>query len=339
MRDALWSVLAHYPAALRPSSEPESLGHAGGLSGALFWRYAAGRRLLVVRAWPPDGPPRPALERVHAWLAVARDLDFIPVPIPGLDGRTLREQGGRFWELAPWLPGEPASQGPPDTGNVTHAFAGLAAFHQRLAGLATPGPSPAVLARLEEVEHLQVAGFETIGKVLVASAQGPLTDLAARWHATAAELAPAVLDRLKRAARLTVGRQPCLRDARPEHFLFEGGRLTALVDFGAMAEETVAADLARLSAEWLGQDNGLRQDALRAYTAIRPLGEAELALIPVIEDASSLLTAARWVRWHFLEGRPFDDPTAVLRGLEKGVERVARLASPAGKPLQRDSRS
>ena len=45
--------------------------------------------------------------------------------------------------------------------------------------------------------------------------------------------------------------QPCLRDARPEHFLFVENVLTGLIDFGAMDFETVAGDLARLLGEWL----------------------------------------------------------------------------------------
>ena len=48
--------------------------------------------------------------------------------------------------------------------------------------------------------------------------------------------------------------QPCLRDARPEHFLFDGDQLSGLVDFGAMAVDSVVGDLARLIGEWLDDD-------------------------------------------------------------------------------------
>ena len=77
--------------------------------------------------------------------------------------------------------------------------------------------------------------------------------------------------------------QPCLRDARPEHFLFEGNRLSGLIDFGAMGFETVAADLARLLGEWLADYEPLRTEALAAYEQVRPLDPAEKALIAPFE--------------------------------------------------------
>ena len=65
--------------------------------------------------------------------------------------------------------------------------------------------------------------------------------------------------------------QPCLRDARPEHFLFEGDRVSGLVNFGAMGVDCVAGDLARLIGEWLDGDPTARAEALAAYERIRPL--------------------------------------------------------------------
>jgi homoserine kinase type II len=119
--------------------------------------------------------------------------------------------------------------------------------------------------------------------------------------------------------------QPCLRDARPEHLLFEDERVTGLVDFGAMAIETVAADLARLLAEWVGADRSARADALDAYSVVRPLDDAESDLLKVFEDSADLIGGGHWVRWHFVEGRVFGHPEAVLRGLERGADRAARL--------------
>src|SRR3954465_14808711 len=98
--DALNVVLSRYPAIVRPTSALEPLGNAGGGSGARLWRFASGRGVLVARAWPPDGPGRPALELIHRWLASAGDLDFVPVPIPALDGRTIHEHAGQLWEVS-----------------------------------------------------------------------------------------------------------------------------------------------------------------------------------------------------------------------------------------------
>src|SRR5439155_6917801 len=99
--------------------------------------------------------------------------------------------------------------------------------------------------------------------------------------------------------------------------------------FGAMAVDLVAGDLARLLAEWLEGDRLARAEALDAYASIRPLDQHEAALIELFEASAALLGAGRWVRWHFVEGRVFEHPQTVARGLERGLTRLARLAAEA----------
>ena len=73
-----------------------------------------------------------------------------------------------------------------------------------------------------------------------------------------------MLDPLATGCRAVLIRlQPALRDARPEHFLFEDDRLSGLVDFGAMGVESVAADLARLIGEWFDGDPDARRKRSR----------------------------------------------------------------------------
>jgi Ser/Thr protein kinase RdoA (MazF antagonist) len=124
-----------------------------------------------------------------------------------------------------------------------------------------------------------------------------------------------------------VSLQPCLRDARPEHFLFEGDRLSGLVDFGAMGVDCVAGDLARLMTEWLDGDSEARAEALNAYERVHTLETAEAGLIEAFEKSSALLIGEHWIRWHYLEDRRFDDPRAVPQGIARGLERLERLAN------------
>ncbi len=344
-------LLAGYPALERPSAPPEPLGNAGGLSGARLWRYASGRGLLVARAWPPEGPNVAALERIHRWLRAANGpepgLGFLPVPLPALDGRTVHELGGRLWEVAPWLAGESErgwepedlAHPHPQPDRVRAGFAALGAFHQALNVDRTRGPSPGILNRLSELDGWLAGGLPGLKFLLdrrwlpgsianeaetgTGTENDPCRELARRWVERASELGPRLIEPLRRASGLSVALQPCLRDARPDHFLFEGSRLTGLVDFGAMGIETVAADLARLLTEWTGNDRTLRALALRAYDEVRPLEPVETALIDVFEDAAALLGAGRWIGWHFIEGRTFSDPRAVLRGIERGLKRLS----------------
>src|SRR5262249_24985804 len=153
-------------------------------------------------------------------------------------------------------------------------------------------------------------GLEFYRRELSRQPLGPLRDLAERWLGLASGVADRVRADLARAKGVAVRRQPCLRDARPEHFLFQGDRVSGLVDFGAMGRESVAADLARLSSEWLGCDPSLRDLAFQSYAASRALSVTELRLVSVFEEASDLLIAGHWIRWHFLEGRTFADPRA-----------------------------
>ena len=127
------------------------------------------------------------------------------------------------------------------------------------------------------------------------------------------------------ASTCVVRIQPCLRDARPEHFLFEADRLSGLVDFGAMGVDSVAGDLARLMGEWLDGDLVASEEALAAYEQVRPLDPDEARLIGVFEAATALLIGERWVRWHFVENRHVRDPQAVSKGLERGLKQLDRL--------------
>ena len=320
-------VLARYPSILRPLIPPRPLGNAGGLSGASLWRVRSAQGELALRLWPIDGPGLGDLARIHSWLAQASPLGFVPVPIPGLDGRTLQEFDGRIWELSPWMPGVAATPEPHSTGQVRAAFSCLAAFHQRLAPWRITGLSPGLSARLRELEALLRGGFDEIQAAVRAAPLDRRRDLATRWLDAARRLAPVLESNLRREAGHPVPIQPCLRDARQDHFLFDGDRLTGLVDFGAMGLDPVSCDLSRLLSEWIGPDRSLRAEALDSYAAVRPLYPSETALIDVFHRSTSLLLGGHWARWHFLEGREFDPPSAVLDGLIRGVDRISDLAS------------
>ena len=150
--------------------------------------------------------------------------------------------------------------------------------------------------------------------------------MATRWLGLARAIAPHLLGPLRDAAGRVVSLQPCLRDARPEHFLFEGDRVSGLVDFGAMGVDCVVGDLARLMGEWLAGDRSARTEALAAYERIRPLDAAESSLIEAFASSSALLIGEHWIRWHYIEGRRFDDPQAITQGIARGLAHIERLA-------------
>jgi homoserine kinase type II len=284
---------------------------------------------MVLRAWPPDGPGRDQLKRVHEWLFLTADTGVVPVPVCDLTGQSLQDFEGAQWEITPWLAGQADSGHPPSLPHLRAAFAGLGAFHQRLVGEESEGVSPGLRLRTDAVIHLVEGGLDRVEAAIQRrpGAPGNVSTAALRWLTLARTVAPRMVDSLRKAAALVVRIQPCLRDARPEHFLFEDGALTGIVDFGAMGVDTVSGDLSRLIGEWLDGDTNARARALEAYEAVRPLKPAEVTLIGVFESSADLLIGERWVRWHFLENRRFEDPHAVSKGLARGLRRLERLAS------------
>ena len=331
MNPRLADVLTRYPRNFQPLEEPELLGNAGGLSGARLWRYQSPRGLMVARAWPP-GRTGAEVAIIHRWLRRAGPLGFVPVPEATLDGSSWSVSGGLLFEVAPWMPGEAEGRSPPSIDRVRSAFSALARFHRALGPGEPGGFSPSLAARAREIDRLpvlldrfeQAVGARTDDP---SEAKGP----AREWIALARRVGPALHPEIRGTANRPVAVQPVIRDLRPDHVLFLGDRVTGLVDFGAMGIDPISADLARLSAGWLGVNVELRAEALDAYEEIRPLAPTEAALIAPFERSAALLAGARWVRWHFVDRKEFEDPSAVARGLRLAVERIAALdTSPGG---------
>jgi homoserine kinase type II len=237
-------------------------------------------------------------------------------------GATFGEHHGRLWEVAPWLPGTPDLGLPPTVRHIQNAFRGLAAFHQRLAAEATHAVSPGLNERLDSIRRLAGGGFGELEQAIDRSPHSADREalLGRRWIALARRVASDLARAIDPVATRQVPLQPALRDTRAAHFLFVDDDLTGLVDYGAMGIESVAADLGRLIGDWLGDDRESRQLALDSYDRVRPLATLESSLIPAFIAGTSFLIGERWIRWHFLEGRRFDDPSAVAGGIARSID-------------------
>jgi Ser/Thr protein kinase RdoA (MazF antagonist) len=321
-------LVARYSSPFRPITSLVSLDGGGGSSGARLWRFRAEHGNLLLRAWPLTGPGRTQIERVHHWLFQTADLGFVPVPVRDRGGQSLQEWRDLLWEITPWMPGTADRSSPPALAHVRIAFSGLAAFHQRLAGEQVEFASAGLRQRQDEIARLIGGGFDSLESAIRCQVESPASnkDKALAWLDLARRVAPDALEPLVRESGRSVRNQPVLRDARPEHFLFEDDQLSGLVDFGAMGIESVATDLARLIGEWFDGEPNARGEALTAYEQVRPLDPGEARLIPVFEATTALLIGERWTRWHYVENRHFDDPEAVSLGLDRGLRRLERLA-------------
>jgi homoserine kinase type II len=330
-------VLSAYPAECWPRGV-ESLGSAGGFSGALFWRLDTLRGPLCLRRWPDEYPGPERLSFIHSVLdhVHARGFTAIPVPIRTMAGESYCAVDGHLWELTAWLPGIADYLAKPTADKLAAAMSALAHWHLAAADYPRAGDiegqSAGLQSRLAHLSRLRPDGLAQLSidaetKAVKEPEWRELGGLATRLIAGFFRIAPAVAAKLAKAASIRVPLQPCIRDIWHDHVLFETNRVSGIIDFGAMRIETVAGDLARLLGSLAGDDLVAWQQGLAAYKAIRPLSDGEAALVPVFDESAMLLAGFNWLDWVAVSRRQFDDPAEVIRRLQTIVNRLEFLSN------------
>ncbi len=312
------AVLARYPSLLRPS-HPIALGNRGGFSGARLWRADSAAGPLCLRAWPANETAEQLAFRHALMMAARKELPFVPTLFATSDGATALTHEGRFWELQEWLPGRADFHASPTSARLAAACRALASLHLcwGQAG-ASFGPLPGVQRRLDSAR---------LGdRRLPAGWRGRVSPTCAALVERACPLLDAHLPqmplRLQRWAAATGPLQPCLCDVWHDHLLFEGDRLTGLIDYGAVKLDTVAVDLARMLGSLGGDDEPTWQAGLRAYREVRPLSQEDEDLARELDKTGVAIGLLNWVRWLAVEARPFEDEGAVYRRFGELLERV-----------------
>lgn len=303
-------------------AHPAPLARHGGFSGARLWRVPLPERQLCLRAWPPGDPSAERLTQIHRLMRAARSagLTWVPALLTTPTAQTWVEQGGRLWEVSDWMPGRPP-ESPVPLPKLETACAALARLHHAWENLPpVHAPCPAVARRLtraaEWIERIQ-SGWRPSTRALPGHFH-PL--LAPAWQLVRQRI-PDVPQMLSLWADVPVPLQPCLCDARGEHFLFTADTLAGLVDFGGVKPDHVAVDLARLLGDLAGNDPGAWEAGLRAYTRLHPLTNLEQTLTAVLDETGTLIGVANWLRWLCIEERSFEEPTLAAARLRQLVER------------------
>jgi homoserine kinase type II len=318
-------VLVRYPPPLS-NAAAVFLSNRGGFSGARLWRLDSTAGPLCLRAWPA-GVTAPHLATLHRAMAHARStgLPFVPAVLPTRTGQTHVEHAGRFWEVTEWLPGRADFHDHPSPARLEGACAALAQLHTAWQGLVSShGPCPAVARRLDLLRAWQELVRSGWQPSFVPGDVDPARPVAERaWR-----LLPHWIERippmLQRWANRSSPLHPCLCDVWHDHVLFEGERLTGVVDYGALKVDAPAGDVARLLGS-LVEDDGSRWDlGLKAYRAVRPFAAEEEALAHDLDVTGTVLGVANWLRWLYREQRAFDDRREAARRLGQLAERIAR---------------
>ncbi|MEM6331502.1 MAG: phosphotransferase [Planctomycetota bacterium] len=285
------------------------------MSGAAVWRADCGHGHWAVRAWPLVGPAPGRVRWIHRVLlhAADRGLGSVPAPLVSDGGDTLLRVDGRWWEVAPWMPGvavDPVTDGGDAAEEkLLAACRTLAAFHAAVRDVPpypgrVPSPprgaAPALLRRAELLASVAATDWRAVARSAVPAVQG--AGGAAATASMLTDIADALLREIARAqAEVTGAIEACgpgpvqaiVGDARREHFLFTGQRVTGLVDFGAMAFDTPAVDYARLLGDWAGGDARLWHAAL-ASTGLTP---GQQRMVGPLDTSGVVLACCNWLRW------------------------------------------
>ena len=257
-------------------------------------------------------------------MTIARQagLDFVPAVESTRAGRTVVEHGGRAWEITGWMAGRADFHANPTEMRLFAAVAAVARIHAAWAGKRGERP-----VRPWRRRWTTLAAWDE----LLTSGWRPRID-ATDPVRPAAEAAWATLPRLITNTRLAMQRwldqpvpvQPCLCDVWHDHILYEGDRVTGVIDYAASKVDHVAVDLARLFGSLISDDDTRVQSAIEAYTAVRPLPQPEL--VAILDRTGSVVAVINWLRWLYHEGRAFSDRGAVAERLAGLVRRLERCS-------------
>jgi homoserine kinase type II len=318
-------VLARYPWFPAPS-RCRSLGNHGGFSGARLWLVERPGERLCLRAWPPGAPTAERLIWIHRLMHTAREggLTFVPEIYLSRNRSSIVETAGRLWEVARWMPGQADFRIHPSHQRLIAVGGALARLHTTWSRTLNIGPCPAVQRRLAAARDW--AGLIAAGWQL--PERGRDGDPAYPWAARAWKILPGQIarlhDRLGDLADRLFPLQPCLCDIWHDNVLFNGDRLTGVIDYGSVKIDHVAVDLARLLGSLTEDDGGLRKIGLEAYVSVRPLSTEESQLIELLDVTGTVLGIANWIQRLYRDRIVYRDRSAVARRLAALVDRVER---------------
>jgi Ser/Thr protein kinase RdoA (MazF antagonist) len=297
------------------------LGNHGGFSGADLWRLETPSGAYALKAWPADGRAPADLAWIHALLAKASSLPWLPRVMSANDGTTFVACEGRLWELLTWMPGVADYWQAPSSARLTAALTALAQLHQTWRpGTPRAAVCPAVLRRMQSWQtwtQLLQSGWRPAWKSL--DPYAPLTEQL--WR-----MIPQQIDAVPRLLAPWLVRevpvQPCVCDLWHDHVLFALDAVTGIIDFGSVKVDHVSVDLARLLGSLIGADEAMWQIGVSAYQCIRPLSPDEIALARVLDHTGVLLAATHWLRWLYHDRRVYDSIPAVTARLDFLLRRL-----------------
>lgn len=340
-------VLAAYdwlPSCLGPI---QPLGNAGGFSGAELWRIEFPDQWLCLRRWPASHPSRSRLEFIHQVLFHAHRKGFrqFPLPYRTRDQRTFVSYEQRLWELTPWIAGRadfdtiPAGSEQQQR-RLRQAMQTLGHFHRATEDFPRAdreGPAPGIVRRADLLQQFVQEADQLVFLVQQAADVAPwleeLRASAAQFLRAAIERAPHILPAIQNLRRDLFVLQPCIRDIWHDHVLYDGDRVSGLIDFGALEIDNVSVDIARLLGSLIADEEAFWPLGLASYESVRPLCPGERQSITACDAVNAILSGVQWCRWLYVDGVDFSAANRPPQQLENRVRRLfARMDKPGAGP-------
>jgi Ser/Thr protein kinase RdoA (MazF antagonist) len=312
---------------------------SGGFSGAAVFKVVSADGTYCLRRWPVSQTSSARVLAIHQVLELAnhRGITAVPVPVRSDSGTTLPEVAGEFWQLEPWMPGVADFSTRSSDDRLKSVMTQLARFHNAIRAweptvqvsqwfqASTMRASPTVKQRISMIDGYasNVSDFEA---ALAKESDRRFRDAGSQIAILFRTAHPKVKQELVAVAELSVPLQPCIRDVWHDHLLFDGDKLSGIVDFGAMATDSVSCDLSRLLGSLFGDDSESWQKGLSHYESARPLTEAEHRLLRPLDRSSVLLSGMTWLKRRYVLRNTPADLSPVCDRLDAIVARLIRLA-------------
>jgi homoserine kinase type II len=306
-----------------PAARLHALGSSGGFSGARLWRVESALGDLCLKAWPPRSTDAGRLGWIHVLMTLARTagLRVVPALLTASHGSTWVQHAGLLWDLTTWMPGQADFCHVRSISKVEAASAAVAQIHRAWANVAPAvGPCPGVQRRLEKARYWLEVIQSGWRPPLTGNAQ--LRPLVERAYALLRARIGEVPQQLGPWLERPVPLQPCICDIWHDHVLYDGERVTGIIDYGGTKMDHVAVDLARLLGSMVGDDPSLYAAGLQAYKRLSALSLEEEALARILDETGTLIGMGNWVKWLCRDGYSFPDEDGVARRLEVLVRRL-----------------
>ncbi len=331
-------------------------GNNGGYSGGRIWKLTSKSdpsQCYCLKQWPQADPKQSKRQQEQIALInqllnhVSNSQDslcVLPTPLQAKTGLPWVDKGGRITELQLWLPGRPTFWEAPTDQKLVDACRMLARFHKAAESydvsrehMTNPSPfvpaqnatihcvpqmgtPPGIDRRIEFIDELNGGLRNRMAEI--ANRPNRLGSLATNLLQNFDRLNANLHSELSKLRQLTFKLQFCIRDLWHDHLFFRGEKVTGIVDFGAVAKDSIATDLSRMLGSLIGNETSKWEIGLREYSSIRELSDAERQLIFVYDRSTTMLAGMNWLKWILLENRTFESLAPIKERMQRLLDRL-----------------